>query len=249
MKHFIVILLIIATFCFCSNIAAQSNYLFAKYETSINGQQSYVSKLYMSENWVEFYTNKLTDAPDKVEIEKNGSENDEHAEILLEFTSHVIIKKDLNEMISGENLMQKVKYYKEPLTTLHWTITQEQKMIDSLLCIKATLTHRCNDYVAWFAPSIPLQHGPWKLHGLPGLIVEVSDTKLRKVYRLLSVEQISKITFEKGIVSIPNQVEPIDNFRKDIEKLEKRLTQNLMRDCVTCESHRKFNITTFECFE
>jgi GLPGLI family protein len=249
MRNYVIILVTISIFYFDSICVAQDNYLLAKYETSINGQPFYRSQLYMSENWVEFYTNKLSNAPEKVEFEITELSKKEHVEILLEFTGHVIIKKNLNEIVSGENLMSKVKYYKESLPNLSWNITSEQKMMDSLLCIKATLTHRCNDYVVWFAPSIPLHYGPWKLHGLPGLIVEAFDTKLRKVYRLLSAEQISKATFEKGAISITDNIEPLTNFKKDIKKLEKRLTQNLMEDCVDCDNHRKFSITTFECFE
>lgn len=56
-----------------------------------------------------------------------------------------------------------------------WKIFKEKKVIGNIQCLKATTKFRGRSYTAWFAPSIPIQDGPWKLNGCPGLILEAYD--------------------------------------------------------------------------
>jgi GLPGLI family protein len=57
-----------------------------------------------------------------------------------------------------------------------WRITEERKSIGGYECIKAvSKPFRGRVYEAWFAPAIPISNGPWKLCGLPGLILEAAD--------------------------------------------------------------------------
>src|SRR5690625_217000 len=59
--------------------------------------------------------------------------------------------------------------------SLNWHITDESKEIGGYIAIKAEVTFRGRDFEAWFTPEIPISAGPWKLHGLPGMILEVND--------------------------------------------------------------------------
>ncbi len=56
-----------------------------------------------------------------------------------------------------------------------WDISDESKDIIGYQCFKATTDFRGRRWTAWFAPEIPIQDGPWKLCGLPGLILEAED--------------------------------------------------------------------------
>lgn len=62
--------------------------------------------------------------------------------------------------------------YTEPLPQIDWTISDSTKTILGYECILATADFNGRRWKAWFAPEIPLQEGPWKLQGLPGLILE-----------------------------------------------------------------------------
>lgn len=67
-------------------------------------------------------------------------------------------------------------YYIEPLDEIQWEICDSTKHVLGYDCIMATTHYHGRDWTAWFTPDIPLQEGPWKLTGLPGLILEASES-------------------------------------------------------------------------
>lgn len=79
---------------------------------------------------------------------------------------------DHTDNVGGEHYR-----YQEPLPQFDWNITDEQKKIGDYACQKAVCHFRGRTYEAWFTEEIPLNEGPWKFHGLPGLILEVRDTQ------------------------------------------------------------------------
>ena len=58
-----------------------------------------------------------------------------------------------------------------------WELLNDTATILSYLCQKAVCRFKGRDYEAWFTPEIPRNEGPWKLHGLPGLILKASDSE------------------------------------------------------------------------
>lgn len=58
-----------------------------------------------------------------------------------------------------------------------WTILEDRDTILGFDCLKAQGFFRGRAYTAWFARQIPVPAGPWKLKGLPGLIVKAEDTE------------------------------------------------------------------------
>ncbi|MDR1348253.1 MAG: GLPGLI family protein [Prevotellaceae bacterium] len=82
--------------------------------------------------------------------------------------------------------------YKEPVPKQNWKILNEIKEIAGYKCQKATCTFRGRDYAAWFTREIPVNEGPWKFNGLPGLIVKVYDTQEHYDFELYAVNKIKK---------------------------------------------------------
>lgn len=81
-------------------------------------------------------------------------------------------------------------YYTEPYPLQQWQMGTETQTILGHRCQKATCHWRGRDFVAWFAPDIPVKAGPWKFGGLPGLILKLKDTA--GVYRFEAVQISSK---------------------------------------------------------
>lgn len=57
-----------------------------------------------------------------------------------------------------------------------WEIQDSTKQILGYNCQLASSTFRGRVYLAWFTMDIPISEGPWKLNGLPGLILEAYDS-------------------------------------------------------------------------
>lgn len=56
-------------------------------------------------------------------------------------------------------------------------------------CQKATCHWRGRDFVAWFAPDIPIRRGPWLFGGLPGLILKVYDIDRHYTFEAVSIKR------------------------------------------------------------
>jgi GLPGLI family protein len=63
-----------------------------------------------------------------------------------------------------------------------WQLLPDTTTILSYLCHKATCRFKGRDYTVWFTPSIPRSEGPWKLCGLPGLILYAEDSERQFVF-------------------------------------------------------------------
>lgn len=78
------------------------------------------------------------------------------------------------------------------LPVIKWNLLSDTTTILGLHCQKASTQFLGRDYIAWFTPDIPFHAGPWKLHGLPGLIIQVSDLKNEVKFEFLGFEDLRK---------------------------------------------------------
>ncbi len=82
--------------------------------------------------------------------------------------------------------------YNEKIPNFNWKIEHVFHTIAGHLCQKATCSYMGRTYVAWYATDIPLAVGPWKFAGLPGLIVEVADTKKQYSFHFIDMRPCNK---------------------------------------------------------
>jgi GLPGLI family protein len=65
--------------------------------------------------------------------------------------------------------------YTEALQTPQWELSNEKSEVAGYRCMKAQTVFLGRTWTAWFTPDIPVSDGPWKLCGLPGLILTAED--------------------------------------------------------------------------
>lgn len=58
------------------------------------------------------------------------------------------------------------------------------RIIKGYACQKAITQYGGRNYVAWYTTAIPIADGPYKFKGLPGLILEIYDTKKDYIFSL-----------------------------------------------------------------
>lgn len=108
----------------------------------------------------------------------------------------------------------------EPLEQPKWDIIADStKQILNYDCQMARCTFKGRTWTAWFAADIPLDNGPWKLCGLPGLILRAYDSKQQYIFDCVGMKQAKEgenITYDSKFdkYSTSTMKEFIDYQRK-----------------------------------
>ena len=82
--------------------------------------------------------------------------------------------------------------YDEPLSLMDWKMSFETKEILGYQCFKAECDFRGRHWTAWFTMQIPVQDGPWKFSGLPGLILQMEESREHYAFRCIGIETRKK---------------------------------------------------------
>ena len=68
-------------------------------------------------------------------------------------------------------------YYDEPFDEMKWELVGDStKTVLNYECMMAETDYHGRHWTVWFTPEIPVQDGPWKFEGLPGMILMASDS-------------------------------------------------------------------------
>jgi GLPGLI family protein len=92
-------------------------------------------------------------------------------------TSEKIYKNRFNGQLTILDYSNDAYKCEDPVGSFRWEITLDTALIFNYLCQKANVNFRGRNYEVWFTPEIPINDGPWKFFGLPGLILQVNDSK------------------------------------------------------------------------
>lgn len=114
--------------------------------------------------------------------------------------------------------------WNESIKPVSWNIGDSTKNILGYECFMASADFHGRKWTAWFAPEIPVGDGPWKLHGLPGLILEAMCEGGQYHFAATGLQQSDKAFY--GIYS-ENNWEPISG--NDFWKLRRECLENPSR--------------------
>lgn len=87
--------------------------------------------------------------------------------------SYVFTDLSNERLIHYNKFGEDLGYYTEPLSEMTWTMAEDSTAtILGYECMMAECDYHGRHWKAWFTPELPVPFGPWKLHGLPGLILK-----------------------------------------------------------------------------
>ncbi|MDR0989176.1 MAG: GLPGLI family protein [Prevotellaceae bacterium] len=71
-----------------------------------------------------------------------------------------------------------------------WTLLPDTTTLLVYHCRRAVATFKGRTWRVWYTPDVPVDAGPWKLHGLPGMIVAAEDADGHYSFRLCGLERM-----------------------------------------------------------
>lgn len=89
----------------------------------------------------------------------------------------------------SEELFSKYRL-EEPTAVPEWQLADDTCTILGYHCAKATADFKGRHWTAWYSEDIPLDYGPWKLIGLPGLILKAADATGQYSFAAIGLERI-----------------------------------------------------------
>jgi GLPGLI family protein len=141
-------------------------------------------------------------------------------------------------------------FVKDTARIISWELLNETKSINSFNCQKAQGNFRGRTYTVWFTNDIPVSLGPWKLNGLPGLILEATDSLKQfqyfaeKIELQMEVNNIDTAGFFKQIYITP--IEERTKFLSLLEAIYKeissKISTSLPRGVVSTSSRSSLKI-------
>ncbi len=148
-------------------------------------------QVFTQDNGHQFINQTVTIYPGDVYVQSNYLEN--------QMASYAT-------MVRGNSVFEYV--VEESIPRIRWELVDSTRTIANMEAHAAKGTFRGRTYLAWYVPAIPVSSGPWKLSGLPGLIVEATELHGVFAFILQSIEiqadhQVPEVAFPKTATRIP----------------------------------------------
>lgn len=129
--------------------------------------------------------------------------------------------------------------YTETASPINWSFAEEEDTICGYTCQKAMGEYGGRTWTVWYSTEIPVSFGPWKLCGLPGLVLAANDSE--------GIHQFKAITFRKS--NMPMNMMPYANIvktsREQFIKAKNKFEENPMGNIPT-ESISEMTIEKYE---
>jgi GLPGLI family protein len=115
--------------------------------------------------------------------------------------------------------------YEENKSDLKWTFLNGTLTVCDYICNKAVASFGGREWTVWYAPEITISDGPWKLYGLPGLILKASDATGTHSFEAIAIRKSNRpIYLDKNITQLKIGK---DQFIKNKNKFEEDPMNNI----------------------
>jgi GLPGLI family protein len=109
----------------------------------------------------------------------------------------------------------------DKLPVINWKVGTDTKTIGDFKCQQATGMYAGRTYTVWFTPDLPFRNGPWKLNGLPGLILEAKDATGDVAFTFSAFTKA-----DSGQVTTFNKTRLITTSQKALDRVREAFDEN-----------------------
>lgn len=187
------------------------------------------------------FTNSESIYKEEVQLDQPGNSGGRGMRFFGGMNSGKIYKNSkTRDYFQEQNLMGKEFLVIDSLKTIDWKMEDESKMIGKHLCFKATASRTVSttnfrfrrprsdskdenkgegikevQIIAWYTVDIPVNQGPEKFWGLPGLILEVSAGNVQIVCNKIVINPKEKVEIKPPSKGKKVSEEEFNKIRKE----------------------------------
>jgi len=121
--------------------------------------------------------NRSKDIPQ--EIEDRGTGTAQRYQVYKNYPEGFITYTD--------NILKESYSVVTPKDEIVWELSDKDSLIMGYKCYMATASYLGKQWIAWYTSTITIPDGPWKLYGLPGLIIFAEDSSHSFSFRCIGV--------------------------------------------------------------
>lgn len=152
--------------------------------------ETYVTALRIGDNGALF-TDYLTYKADSI---ANSGMDTEHQAAVQEdiskadffFVPAIVQNIPEGSMTTTDQAAITVATFTEPFGEIEWNLTDEADTVAGYQVTAAIGSYGGREWKVWFTDEIPVAFGPWKLNGLPGLILKAQDSDGLHEFKLIA---------------------------------------------------------------
>jgi GLPGLI family protein len=243
---------IIIYFYFTLSLLAQSNNGQVRYTSLVNTNKNNCLLLFNKDESI--YKIEIIKSKEKVNAQVDEVDEDK-IKLNLNLDNNVPNSLGLYTNLKEEYIVENIYlpknlkaiefdtlFVKEKTKNIEWELFDETKKINNFLCQKASCNFRGRSYIAWFTNDIPVSLGPWKLNGLPGLILEAYDSKNQVFFYVEEILFNSNNIIEEKFFLDKNYIKPKEYREKLLTYLE--FMSNEISEKIKCSLPRGVVSTT-----
>lgn len=186
--------LILFSFVFSTVLTAQNQrflyeYKFVKDSTEKSKSETEIMALDITKIGSKFHSLKKSIA-DSIHLSRVQKEATDFSGIDWGLVPDVVEKTYPDFKIEFFTIFEMDKYKVTDKRKLEWKILPDKEKVGEMNTQKASVNFAGRTWTAWFATDIPIQDGPYKFHGLPGLIIKLEDKTQSHSFVLKEIKKL-----------------------------------------------------------
>ncbi|MFT3919509.1 GLPGLI family protein [Cloacibacterium sp.] len=166
-------------------------------DTTLKGSKFYSYTSYKSDSLMRVDLEKQLKATGSINVKMDQRKG---------FVRYTVAKNYQNGNVDFRNRIGMDAFKVTEDRKIAWKILPNKQKIGNWETQKATTEFGGRKWTAWFCNDIPIQDGPYKFSGLPGIIVKLEDQTQSHVFNLVGIKNLGTLEPEIYAFEITKEI-------------------------------------------